>query len=194
MQQPLMGPFNPLQATWPNPDLGMESYDMPFHNHSMYAAVPHDYQSMPSTLGRNYHEKHFSDASDDCYKLDLNRIISGEDKRTTIMIRNIPNKYKQSALLKELNKNHQGRYDFVYLPIDFKNAANVGYAFINFLHPLFILDFYNEFHDRKWSKFNSFKKCDLRYGRMQGLEEAKDHFKSSSVMHQSVSGARLFFL
>lgn len=57
------------------------------------------------------------------------------------MIRNIPNKYVQTSLLDEINKNHQGKYDFMYLPIDFQNQANVGYAFINFVHPLFILDF-----------------------------------------------------
>jgi hypothetical protein len=65
--------------------------------------------------------------------------------RTTVMIRNIPNKYKQICLMKEINVKHQGKYDFLYLPIDFQNGANVGYAFLNFMHPLFILEFYEEF-------------------------------------------------
>lgn len=65
--------------------------------------------------------------------------------RTTVMVRNIPNKYKQKNLLDEINQNNKGKYDFVYLPIDFQNNANIGYAFVNFLNPLFILEFKEEF-------------------------------------------------
>lgn len=79
-------------------------------------------------------------------------------------------------MLQEINKNHQGKYDFFYLPIDFLNLANVGYAFINFVHPLFIIEFYHEFHGRRWAMFNSKKKCDIKYGRIQGLEDLKQHF------------------
>ena len=37
------------------------------------------------------------------------------------MIKNIPNKYNQLLLLKEINTKQQGKYDFLYLPIDFVN-------------------------------------------------------------------------
>ena len=70
------------------------------------------------------------------------------------MIRNIPNKYTQELLLEELAL-YKNKYDFFYLPIDYNNSCNVGYAFINFLHTKFILDFYKEFNGRKWNKFNS---------------------------------------
>ena len=36
---------------------------------------------------------------DKLYSLDLNRIRAGEDKRTTLMVKNIPNKYTQKMLL-----------------------------------------------------------------------------------------------
>lgn len=94
--------------------------------------------------------------------------MSGEDQRTTLMIKNIPNKYDQFSLLKELNlsQNHLGKYDFLYLPIDFQNKANVGYAFLNMIHPLFVIDLLIEFKNRKWTKFNSHKKCDIKYARI----------------------------
>jgi hypothetical protein len=97
-----------------------------------------------------------SELSDSFVKdLDIEKIKRAEDRRTTIMVKNIPNKYKQFTLLNEFKVNHQGKYDFLYLPIDFEYDANVGYAFINFVHPLFIIDFYNEFMGRNWNNFKS---------------------------------------
>jgi len=120
------------------------------------------------------------------YQIDLEKIKRGEDTRTTIMIKNIPNKYTQQLLLDEINRNHYGKYDFFYLPIDYSNRANVGYAFVNFVHHLFILDFYEEFHNRKWTMFNSKKQCEIKYGRLNGIDSLMRHFEQSSVMHQNV--------
>lgn len=40
------------------------------------------------------------------------------DGRTTIMVKNIPNKYDQETLLDEFTINHNKTFDFFYLPID----------------------------------------------------------------------------
>ncbi|CAN6345567.1 unnamed protein product, partial [Urochloa humidicola] len=75
------------------------------------------------------------------FELDLDRIAKGEDPRTTLMIKNIPNKYNCKLLLAVIDENHRGTYDFIYLPIDFKNKCNVGYAFINMTDPQHIIPF-----------------------------------------------------
>lgn len=41
--------------------------------------------------------------SEETFMIDDDRIKNGIDMRTTIMIRNIPNKYKQKNLLDEIN-------------------------------------------------------------------------------------------
>ncbi|KAL0246425.1 hypothetical protein GEMRC1_007637 [Eukaryota sp. GEM-RC1] len=86
--------------------------------------------------------------TDDIFDLNVDKIISGEETRCTIMIRNIPNKYQSPMLLNSINNNHSGTFNFFYLPIDFKNLCNYGYAFINFRHPSHIISFFKEFNGK----------------------------------------------
>lgn len=65
----------------------------------------------------------------------------------------------QKNLLELIDGHHQGTYDFFYLPIDFRNKCNLGYAFINFKNPKHIPPFFRDFADKRWEKFNSEKVC-----------------------------------
>ncbi|KAK1321374.1 Protein MEI2-like 2 [Acorus calamus] len=118
------------------------------------------------------------------YQLDLEKIVSGEDTRTTLMIKNIPNKYTSKMLLAAIDEHHRGTYDFLYLPIDFKNKCNVGYAFINMVSPSHIIPFYQAFNGKKWEKFNSEKVASLAYARIQGKAALVTHFQNSSLMNE----------
>lgn len=118
------------------------------------------------------------------YQLDLDKIVSGEDSRTTLMIKNIPNKYTSKMLLAAIDEKHIGTYDFLYLPIDFKNKCNVGYAFINMVSPAHIIPFYQAFNGKKWEKFNSEKVASLAYARIQGKSALVTHFQNSSLMNE----------
>ena len=62
-------------------------------------------------------------------------------------------------LLTEVNVHNQGVFDFLYLPMDFVNKCNIGYAFINFIDPVYILPFFEEMNGKNWSVFNSVKIC-----------------------------------
>ena len=79
------------------------------------------------------------------------------DPRTTVMIRNIPNKYTIKELSEEIDYYFANTYDFLYLPCDIKNNCNVGYGFINFIDNRHLSDFHYEFQGRRWSKFRSEK-------------------------------------
>ncbi|KAH6771116.1 hypothetical protein C2S52_015919 [Perilla frutescens var. hirtella] len=118
------------------------------------------------------------------FELDLERIVRGDDKRTTLMIKNIPNKYTSKMLLAAIDERHRGTYDFIYLPIDFKNKCNVGYAFINMTEPTLIVPFYQTFNGKKWEKFNSEKVASLAYARIQGKAALIAHFQNSSLMNE----------
>ncbi|XP_068327228.1 protein MEI2-like 4 isoform X1 [Pyrus communis] len=118
------------------------------------------------------------------YELDVDRIMRGEDNRTTLMLKNIPNKYTSKMLLAAIDDRHRGTYDFIYLPIDFKNKCNVGYAFINMTDPQMIVPFYQSFNGKKWEKFNSEKVASLAYARIQGKAALIAHFQNSSLMNE----------
>jgi len=126
-------------------------------------------------------KKKYND-DDNNFEIDINKVENS--LRTTVMVKNIPNKYDLTLILQTIDKNYKGKYDFFYLPIDFRNKCNVGYAFINFIDPKNIKSFYSEFHGKKWEKFNSEKICEIKYARIQGLEALIDHFQYSSVMNQ----------
>jgi RNA recognition motif 2 len=110
-----------------------------------------------------------------------------KENKTTLMVRNIPNKYTKELMLETIDAYFKDTYDFFYLPIDFKNNCNVGYAFINFKDLKHIEPFVKKFNQKKWAIFNSEKICSIKYARIQGKEECEKHFKDSSLMKQPVS-------
>eukprot|EP00920_Eleutheroschizon_duboscqi_P004637 GHVT01010695.1.p1 GENE.GHVT01010695.1~~GHVT01010695.1.p1 ORF type:complete len:679 (+),score=126.03 GHVT01010695.1:4880-6916(+) len=61
-------------------------------------------------------------------------------QKTTVMIKNLPARYGQPQLLANLRrKGFGGKFAFLYLPMNFKEKTNAGYAFISFLHPYFAM-------------------------------------------------------
>lgn len=106
-------------------------------------------------------------ASDSANSINVRQISAGLDSRTTIMLRNIPNKIDQVALKKYIDVTNKNTYDFLYLRIDFVNKCNVGYAFINFTDPRHIVTLAYARAGTKWNEFNSDKICDLCYANMQ---------------------------
>ena len=106
---------------------------------------------------------------------------------TTVMLRNIPNKYTQKMLMDHVDeRGFMNRYDFLYLPIDFRNKCNVGYAFINFVDNTALQDFKGLFDGYKLPGFNSQKVCQVTYARVQGLEANVEHYKNSPVCDVTV--------
>lgn len=71
------------------------------------------------------------------------------------MLRNIPNKVTQQDLKRYLDETSFGEYDFMYLRIDFANKCNVGYAFVNFIDPVAIINFSRNRNNQYWYVLSS---------------------------------------
>mmetsp|Transcript_41490 Transcript_41490/g.51073 ORF Transcript_41490/g.51073 Transcript_41490/m.51073 type:complete len:258 (-) Transcript_41490:185-958(-) len=108
--------------------------------------------------------------------------------KTTVMLRNLPNNYTRSMLIRLLDEQgFVGKYDFLYLPMDFERRANLGYAFVNLVEEDHVDVFWDTFDGFDSWSFPSSKVCQVNWsGPKQGLKAHVDRYKNSPVMHKSV--------
>lgn len=85
-------------------------------------------------------------------------------------------------LANEMTESFDGKFDFLYLPLDFENKCNLGYAFINFVDPLHILMLSWLYEGKRWKVFNSLKECKLSFAKIQGKSELTAHLEKSCIM------------
>jgi hypothetical protein len=112
---------------------------------------------------------------------------------TTVMMRNIPNKYTQQMLLSEISQaGFLGTYDFLYLPIDPETKANRGYAFLNFVSPSYAWMFKMTYDGRKMSHFNSHKVASVMKATLQGFEANYAHYSTTRVNRGDPAARPLF--
>ena len=107
---------------------------------------------------------------------------------TTVMLRNLPNNYKRSMILALLDKEgFEGKYNFLYLPIDFRTRACMGYAFVNLVDPAYVPDFWAKFSGYSNWVVRSKKLCGVSWSEPhQGLESHVERYRNSPIMHESV--------
>ncbi|KAG9442887.1 hypothetical protein H6P81_018741 [Aristolochia fimbriata] len=112
---------------------------------------------------------------------------------TTVMIRNIPNKFTRKMLLDFLDRHcreENGRsldthdeaasaFDFVYLPMDFASGCNLGYAFVNFTNGAATAKLRRVLHRKRWGVLGSKKICEIGFAKIQGVEALRRHFEKS---------------
>jgi len=111
-----------------------------------------------------------------------------EDEFTTVMLRNLPNDYTREMLLDLLDTSgFYCLYDFVYLPIDFKRKAGLGYAFVNMVTHEDALRIKEKLDGFGSWVVSSQKVCEVAWGDpLQGLEDHIERYRNSPVMHEDV--------
>jgi hypothetical protein len=112
-----------------------------------------------------------------------------DDKRTTVMLRNLPGDFSRDALTEVLDQEgFKSRYDFVYLPMNFKKGALFGYALVNLLTPMDARQVKEHFEGFSWPGASA-KAEVVWYETQQGLEALVERFRSSPVMRDAVPDA-----
>merc|ERR1719343_356481 len=142
----------------------------------------------PPWIGNNSHTKAHSEVFGTQVSGVGPACESPENSRTTVMLRNLPNNYTRTMLVELLQREGFDKaYNFLYLPIDFKTQAALGYAFVDMAHP--------SLAERFWSVFDGFsnwtvpsrKVCFVTWCEPnQGLRSHIEQYRNSPVMHSSV--------
>jgi hypothetical protein len=103
---------------------------------------------------------------------------------TTMMIRNIPGRYSQNDLMLDLaDMGFAGAYDFLYVPMDKGTAANVGYAFVNFLDSNWAIKCKQMMEGYRFVRHHrsSTKVATVSVAHLQGLEKNLQHYENAAV-------------
>jgi len=104
---------------------------------------------------------------------------------TTMMIRNIPNHYTQSNMVRELEGlGFQNSYDFLYVPIDKGTLGSVGYCFVNFVNPDWAARCAQVFDGRPFERQRRDRRgkvAVVSVAHLQGLEANMRHYRNAAV-------------
>ncbi|KAG7098672.1 hypothetical protein E1B28_000586 [Marasmius oreades] len=125
----------------------------------------------------------------------LSRLQDREDLRTTVMLKNIPNKLTSDGLVTFIQGVVGRKIDFIYLRMDFTEKCNFGYAFVNFMTVESLLTFARAKLGRKWNLCKSQKVLDMCYADIQGKASMVEKFRNSSIMKEQPPDwqPRIFF-
>jgi len=111
---------------------------------------------------------------------------------TTLMIRNIPNRYSQDELIDELEGlGLAGSFDFFYAPVDVGTLFNVGYAFVNFVDAASATrcqELLEGFTFLKHLKSTSKRRvATVSVAHLQGLDANLQHYQGAAVSRKARS-------
>ena len=107
--------------------------------------------------------------------ISLEKIEKGEDKRTSIIIKNIPNSINKEYINEILLG--VGNINYLYLPFDKYSNKNLGFAYVNVVNYRSIILLYNKLKEYKFDKFKMKKHIEIYYSKIQGKKELTKMFK-----------------
>ena len=110
-------------------------------------------------------------------KLQLNghKIYTGEDKRTTILIKNIPKNMTKNQFKMVLEKI--ANINYIYIPLFMLTRDNLRCAFVNVVNSKSIIDIYLKLRKINFMYDNPNTKIEISYSNLQGKKALIDNFK-----------------
>jgi len=145
-------------------------------SHQIFDQFPHDGTILTTQIGDDVSSNH-----------NINAFAT--ENYTTVMLRNLPNMYTREMTMNLLDsEGFAGKFTFVYLPIDFKSSAGLGYVFVDMESQLEAERARQHFDGFSHWIFPSGKICSVSWSLpdQQGLSAQIERYRNSPVMHKSV--------
>lgn len=112
-------------------------------------------------------------------RINLQNIKEKKDGRTTVMIKNIPNRFEFKQIRQLLEPNFHLMYDIICMPNDKNTKKNYGFAFINFVDVECVAKFFEQMNGKEWENTNSPKICEVLYSKIQGKCNLIHHYRKA---------------
>ena len=119
-------------------------------------------------------------------EVSISKILTLKEKRTILMVKNIPNKFSKEKFLNIFNQEFEGKFNLFLVPTDISEQKNYGYAFINFINTLDIIYFYFRFNGKKWPNTNSIKICKIVFSKIQKITKMIKHYPIKVMYHKNI--------
>ena len=119
-------------------------------------------------------------------KLQLNghKIFTGEDKRTTILIKNIPRNMTKNQLKLILEKI--ANINYIYIPLFMLSDDNLRCAFVNVVNSKSIIDIYLKLKKINFVYDNPNTKLEISYSKLQRKKALIDNFKEERNIFKKI--------
>mmetsp|Transcript_37695 Transcript_37695/g.82801 ORF Transcript_37695/g.82801 Transcript_37695/m.82801 type:complete len:313 (-) Transcript_37695:138-1076(-) len=113
---------------------------------------------------------------------------------TTVLLQSLPKAYERSQLKRTLDaEGFEGRYDFLFLPMDLWTGTNNAFAFVNMVthaDARRLLLHFDGFSRWRFQTSGSRLPCVARWNEFcQGRAELIERYRNSPIMHEAVPEA-----
>ena len=136
-------------------------------------------------LSNNTTNKKKSNSTKRKEQISFDKILSGEDKRTSLLLKNIPHEMTKTTLSEILSG--VGNINYLYLPYDKNTNLNEGFAILNIINYKNIINIYNRLNNLHLEEYNLPKPIEITYSKLQGKEKLSQLFWNKKKRKEIIS-------
>ena len=148
---------------------------MEFCNYLIDLIFPEFKKPEESRFNKFFSENKNNRTLDKKFQLNGHKIFIGEDKRTTILIKNIPKNMTKNQLKMVLEKI--ANINYIYIALFMLTSDNLRCAFVNVVNSKSIIDIYLKLKKYNFVYDNPNTKIEISYSQLQGKKALIDNFR-----------------